>query len=204
MLPADRVAELRNLIRHHEEQYFVHNAPEIADAEFDALMRELLALEQAHPELRDPDSRTAGVGGRPAEGFETVAHLAPLLSLDNAYTESELLEFHARLCRALGRPDQTPLMYVAELKIDGLSIALTYDRGRLVRGVTRGDGLRGENVTSNVRVIRAIPRALAGAPPERFEIRGEVYFPRAAFARMNDERIAAGSPPFANPRNAAA
>jgi DNA ligase (NAD+) len=204
MLPADRIAELRDLIRHHEEQYYILNAPEIADAEFDRLMRELVELEKAYPDLRDPNSPTSRVGGRPAEGFETVGHLAPMLSLDNAYSEGELHEFHARLCRALGRPDDAPLPYVAELKIDGLSIALTYERGRLVRGVTRGDGLRGEDVTSNVRVIRAIPRALKGAPAERFEIRGEVYFPRAAFARMNDERIAAGKPPFANPRNAAA
>jgi DNA ligase (NAD+) len=204
MIPADRIAELRDLIRHHEEQYYILNAPEIADAEFDALMRELVELEKAHPDLRDPNSPTARVGGRPAEGFETVEHLAPMLSLDNAYSEGELHEFHARLCRALNRPDDAPLQYVAELKIDGLSIALTYERGRLVRGVTRGDGLRGEDVTSNVRVIRAIPRALKGAPAERFEIRGEVYFPRGAFARMNDERIAAGKAPFANPRNAAA
>ena len=128
-----------------------------------------------------------------------------MLSLDNAYSEDELREFHARVCRALDLPEDTPLAYVAELKIDGLSIALTYEHGRLVRGVTRGDGVQGEDVTSNVRVIRAVPLALRGdAAARSMEIRGEVYLPRAAFARMNDEREAAGEPPFANPRNAAA
>jgi DNA ligase (NAD+) len=204
---AKRVAELRRLIRHHEERYYVLDSPEVTDAEFDALMRELSELEQAHPELQDPDSPTQRVGGRPVEGFETVAHAAPMLSLENAYSEDELREFHARLCRAVGRPEDSRLDYVAELKIDGLSIALTYHAGKLVRGVTRGDGVRGENVTSNVRVIRAIPLALSAASaatPEAVEIRGEVYLPRAAFDRMNDEREAAGEPAFANPRNAAA
>jgi DNA ligase (NAD+) len=204
MTPAQRVAELRELIRHHEERYYIHDAPEITDAEFDALMRELAELEAARPELADPDSPTARVGGRPAAGFETVRHLAPMLSLDNAYSEAELAEFHARLCRGVGRPEDSPIEYVAELKIDGLSIALTYDRGRLVRGVTRGDGIEGENVTPNVRVIRAIPLTLKGSPPDAVELRGEVFLPRAAFARMNEERELAGEPPFANPRNAAA
>lgn len=206
-MPAKRVADLRRLIRHHEERYYVHDAPEITDSEFDALMRELAALEQVYPELQDADSPTQRVGGRPVEGFETVAHAAPMLSLENAYSEDELGEFHARLCRALERPEDSRLDYVAELKIDGLSIALTYVAGTLVRGVTRGDGVRGENVTSNVRVIRAIPLSLsaAGGPaPEVVEIRGEVYLPTSAFDRMNDEREAAGEPAFANPRNAAA
>jgi DNA ligase (NAD+) len=204
---AKRVAELRRLIRHHEERYYVLDSPEITDAEFDGLMRELAALEQAHPELQDPDSPTQRVGGRPVEGFETVAHAAPMLSLENAYSEDELREFHARLCRAVGRPEDSRLGYVAELKIDGLSIALTYLGGKLVRGVTRGDGVRGENVTSNVRVIRAIPLVLSAkgaAVPDTIEIRGEVFLPRVAFDRMNDEREAAGEPAFANPRNAAA
>lgn len=207
MDPATRIAELRERIRHHEERYYVHDAPEISDAEFDALMRELLALEAAHPSLIDPDSPTQRVGGRPAEGFPTVAHLEPMLSLENAYSADELREFHARLCRALGLSDGAPLPYVAELKIDGLSIALTYERGRLVRGVTRGDGVLGEDVTPNVRTIRAIPLRLrtAGAPPPPLmELRGEVYFPRDAFQRVNDAREAAGDPLFANPRNAAA
>jgi DNA ligase (NAD+) len=203
--PADRIAALADAIRHHEEQYYVRDRPEISDAEFDALMRELRALEEAHPGLVQPDSPTQRVGGRPAEGFEPADHLAPMLSLDNAYTEAELGEFHARLCRALGLPEETRLPYVAELKIDGLSIALTYERGRLARAVTRGDGTTGETVTSSVRVIRAIPlRLRPTAPPERLEVRGEVYLPRPAFERINREREEADEPVFANPRNAAA
>jgi DNA ligase (NAD+) len=205
--PATRIAELRRLLQHHEERYYVHDAPEISDAEFDALMRELIALEAAHPEWTDPDSPTQRVGGRPAVGFPTVAHLEPMLSLENAYSPDEVLEFHARLCRTLGVPDGTALPYVAELKIDGLSIALTYQDGRLVRGATRGDGVQGEEVTSNVRTIRAIPLRLQGATvpvPPTVEIRGEVYFPLDAFQRMNAEREASGAPLFANPRNAAA
>ena len=204
MSAAERIAELRALIRYHEERYYVHDNPEISDAEFDELMRELAGLEAAHPELVDPDSPTRRVGGRVAEGFETVEHLAPMLSLENAYNEDELREFHARICRSLDRPVDAPLVYVAELKIDGVSLALTYERGRLVRGVTRGDGIRGENVTSNVRVIKAIPASLPGPAPDRVEIRGEIYLPRSVFLKMNDEREQAGLPLFANPRNAAA
>jgi DNA ligase (NAD+) len=199
-----RVDELRALIRHHEEQYYVLDDPEISDAEFDALMSELKALEAAHPELADPDSPTQRVGGRPAEGFPTVRHAAPMLSLENAYSDAELREFHARICRALERPDTTVLPYVAELKIDGLSIALTYVHGRLARGVTRGDGVQGEDVTPNVRVIRAIPLRLRGDVPDEVEVRGEVYLPRADFERINEERAAAGEAVFANPRNSAA
>jgi DNA ligase (NAD+) len=201
---AERVSELRSLIRYHEERYYVRDNPEISDAEFDELMRELAALEAAHPELRDPESPTERVGGRPAGGFETVEHLAPMLSLENAYDEEELREFHARIIRTLCRPVETPLPYVAELKIDGVSLALTYEQGRLVRGVTRGDGIRGENVTSNVRVIRTVPATLTGQAPARMEIRGEIYLPRSVFLKMNDEREQAGLPLFANPRNAAA
>lgn len=204
MTTAARIRTLRNEIRRHEELYYVHDRPEITDAEFDALMRELQALETAHPELADSDSPTSRVGGRPAEGFETVAHVAPMLSLDNAYDEDELRAFDERLARALDRPAGTALPYVAELKIDGLSIALTYERGRLVRGVTRGDGVQGENVTPNVRVIRAVPLVLRGEVPARMEVRGEVFLPRAAFERINEQRAAADEPLFANPRNAAA
>jgi DNA ligase (NAD+) len=199
-----RIDDLRALIRHHEERYYVHDAPEISDAEFDALMRELAALEAAHPEFQDPASPTMRVGGRPAEGFETVAHLAPMLSLDNVYNEEELRAFHARVTRGLGVEEDAPVAYVAELKIDGLSIALTYDDGRLLRGATRGDGAQGEDVTSNIRVVRALPLRLRGDASGRMEVRGEVYLPRAAFAAMNQEREQAGEPLFANPRNAAA
>lgn len=205
MTPAERIAALRDLIRYHEERYYVYDAPEITDAEFDALMRELEALEAAHPELVDPSSPTQRVGGRPAEGFVTRRHLAPMLSLDNAYTVDELRAFDERVARALGVEPGSAIGYVAELKIDGLSIALTYEQGRLVRAVTRGDGIQGEDVTANARVIRALPlRLRTDAPPELIEIRGEVYLPLAAFAKMNAEREEAGEPPFANPRNAAA
>lgn len=201
--PAGRAAELRTLIRHHEELYYIQNAPEISDAEFDALLRELIAIEAAHPELADPHSPTQRVGGRPAEGFDKVRHAEPMLSLENAYSEDELREFHARLCRALGQAEDAALAYVAELKIDGLSIALTYADGALARGVTRGDGTTGEDVTPNARVIRSIPLRLRGPAPSTIEIRGEVFLPRREFERMNEERDAAGEPPFVNPRNAA-
>ncbi|MEZ5318620.1 MAG: NAD-dependent DNA ligase LigA [Vicinamibacterales bacterium] len=204
MTPARRVEQLRREIRRHEELYYVHDRPEISDADFDALMRELAALEAEHPALRDPDSPTQRVGGRVAEGFESVAHAAPMLSLDNAYDEDELRAFDERIRRALDRPDGARVGYVAELKIDGLSIALTYEDGRLTRGVTRGDGVTGENVTANVRVIQAIPLTLRGTPPARMEVRGEVFLPLASFARMNAERREREEPEFANPRNAAA
>lgn len=202
---AERVAALRDLIRYHEERYYVDDAPEITDAEFDRLMAELAALETAHPELRDSTSPTARVGGRPVEGFATARHLAPMLSLDNAYSEDDLREFHARVCRALGEPPDTPHAYVTELKIDGFSIALTYESGRLTRAVTRGDGTEGEDVTANVRSVRAIPLRLRQADAvTNVEVRGEVFLPRRAFERLNAEREAAGEPRFANPRNAAA
>jgi DNA ligase (NAD+) len=200
--PAERITELRSEIRRHEELYYVQAAPEISDTEFDALMRELQELEAAHPELVSPDSPTQRVGGRPAEGFATVEHLVPMLSLDNAYNEEELRQFDERVRRGLGTTD--PVDYVAELKIDGLSIALTYQDGRLVRGATRGDGVRGEDVTQNVRTVRAIPLTLQGGPSGRVEIRGEVYLSKRAFERINKEQQDAGEMLYANPRNTAA
>lgn len=202
MTPAQRIDELRREIRRHEELYYVHAAPEISDAAFDALMRELQALEAGHPELVTPESPTQRVGGRPAEGFATVEHVAPMLSLDNAYSEEDLRAFDERVRKGLGA-EGSPV-YVAELKIDGLSIAVTYEDGRLVRGATRGDGTRGEDVTQNVRTIRAVPLALRDGPGGRVEVRGEVYLPRAAFEKTNREKAAAGEPVFANPRNTAA
>ncbi|MFI5077254.1 MAG: NAD-dependent DNA ligase LigA, partial [Vicinamibacteria bacterium] len=179
--------------------------PEIADAEFDALLTELQALEAAHPELITPDSPTQRVGGAILEGLPTARHRVPMLSLDNAYDEADARAFDERLRRALGAGDEA-LPYVAELKIDGLSLALTYDTaGALVRGVTRGDGVEGEDVTPNVRTIRALPLTLAGGGPGRtIEVRGEVFLPRASFARINREREEAEEPLFANARNAAA
>ncbi len=201
--PADRIARLREEIRRHEELYYVHDAPEISDVEFDALLEELRALEAGHPDLVTPDSPTQRVGGRPVQGFATVEHLAPMLSLDNSYSEDELRAFDERVCKGLGT-GTSPVPYVVELKIDGLSIAAQYRDGRLVRGATRGDGHRGEDVTSNVRVIRAVPLALKAGPAGLVEMRGEIYLPRAAFERINREREERGEPLFANPRNAAA
>ncbi len=200
---AARLAALRDEIRHHEERYYIHHAPEIADDRFDALLKSLEALEREHPDLVTPDSPTQRVAGRPVDGFETAEHLVPMLSLDNAYSEDELRAFDERVRKGAALGD-TPVAYVAELKIDGLSIALTYESGRLVRGTTRGDGVRGEEVTSNVRTIRAVPLALRQAPPGRIEVRGELFLSRASFARINREREDADDPLFANPRNAAA
>jgi DNA ligase (NAD+) len=204
--PAERLAELRARIRHHEERYYVLNAPEISDVEFDALMKSLEGLERQYPDLVTPDSPTQRVGGRPVDGFDAVDHRVPMLSLENSYNAEELTAFDERLRRAVGGEvgGQGGIDYVAELKVDGLSIALTYEDGRLVRGVTRGDGFRGEDVTSNVRTIRAIPLALARAVPGRLEVRGEVYMARTAFDRANREREEREEPVFANPRNAAA
>jgi len=202
-LPEQRIDELRDAIRHHEERYYIHNDPELADEAFDRLLHELEALEAEYPDLVTTDSPTQRVAGRAIEGFDTVAHLAPMLSLDNAYNDDELRAFDERVRKA-GGLGETPVPYVAEMKIDGLSIALTYADGRLVRGATRGDGVRGEDVTANVRTIRAIPLALRGALAGRIEVRGEVYLPRASFERMNREREDAGEPLFQNPRNAAA
>src|SRR3954468_1928031 len=225
MDPLTRINQLRTEIRYHEERYYIHNAPDISDEEFDRLLHELERLEGENPDLVTPDSPTQRVAGRAAEGFPTVEHIAPMLSLDNAYNEEELRAFDERVRKAArvggrtatGPPDaarepapDVAVAYVAELKIDGLSIALTYEDGRLLRGATRGNGSRGDDVTSNVRTIRAIPLSLrtpadaAPPPPGRIEIRGEVYLPRSSFERINRELEDAGEPLFANARNTAA
>ncbi len=197
--PREAVEDLRREIRRHERLYHVESRPEITDAEFDRLLRELIALEAEHPELASPDSPSRRVGGEPAEGFATVAHAKPMLSLENAYSSDEARAWLARATRVLGRE---PRGFVVELKIDGLSISLRYEGGALVRGATRGDGARGEDVTPNVRTIRSIPLQIAEKTP--LEIRGEVYYSKKAFERVNAEREAEGQPLFANPRNAAA
>jgi DNA ligase (NAD+) len=205
--PADRIDELRRLIRRHEERYYVLNDPEVADAEFDALVKELERLEAENPDLVTDDSPTQRVGGRVASGFASVEHAEPMLSLDNAYSEEELRAFHDRVRRGLGVDPGAAdeVGYVAELKIDGVSIALTYENGVLVRGATRGDGARGEDVTPNIRTVRAIPLRLRDAEGlGRVELRGEVYLPLKAFERINREREGSSEPLFANPRNAAA
>jgi len=198
------IEKLRDEIRRHDELYYVANAPEIADREYDQLLETLQKLEEEHPELITPDSPTQRVGGRPAEGFPEVVHTRQMLSLDNSYNIDELRAFDDR-CRRLA--EGRPLEYVAELKIDGLSLSLQYENGLLMRGVTRGDGRIGEDVTQNARTIRSVPLRLKtqkkgiDAP---LEVRGEVFLPRDVFERTNAEREEQGEPRFANPRNAAA
>ena len=202
-----QIDELRETLRHHEYLYYGLDAPEVSDAQYDTWMRELRALEDAHPELRTPDSPTQRVGGKPKEGFAKVAHSRPMLSLDNVYNEEELREWDLRVRELAG---DEAIAYACELKLDGLSLALTYQGGRLVRGVTRGNGVIGEDVTSNVRTIRSVPLSISGAKlrdagmPDDFEIRGEVVLPLAAFQKLNAEREEQGLAPAANPRNAAA
>lgn len=196
---ARRVEELRDEILRHERLYYREGRPEITDADFDRLMNELIQLERLHPDLATPDSPTRRVGGGPAEGFATVEHSTPMLSLENAYSWDEAEAWRARAVRVLG---EEPPGYVAELKIDGLSIALRYENGILRRAATRGDGFQGEDVTDNVRTIRSLPLRIA--EPASVEVRGEVFYPRTAFRKLNAEREAAGEPLFANPRNAAA
>src|SRR5687768_8076177 len=203
MDPIDRIDELRRLIRYHEERYYILNQPEIADAEFDALMHELERLEVENPDLVTSHSPTQRVSGRVAEAFRAVDHAEPMLSLDNAYSEDELRAFDERVRKGLGGA-RGPIDYVAELKIDGVSIALTYEDGVLVRAATRGNGVRGEDVTPNVRTIRAIPLRLSEVLSGRVEVRGEIYLPRKSFERTNRAREETGEPLFQNPRNAAA
>jgi DNA ligase (NAD+) len=198
------ILNLRREIRRHEELYYVHDNPEISDKEYDELLARLGQLEAAHPELVTPDSPTQRVGGRPAEGFEEYVHRRPMLSLENSYNIEDLRAFDER-CRRLA--DGRPFEYVAELKIDGLSISLHYEDGSLTRGVTRGDGRRGEDVTQNARTIRSVPLKMNGTGVElgrEVEVRGEAYLSRSIFEKINAEREEEGLARFANPRNAAA
>ncbi len=202
-----KVESLRERIRHHEYRYYVLDDPEISDAEFDRLMNDLKKLEAANPELVTLDSPTQRVGGKPREGFVKVGHSTPMLSLDNAYSEEELRNWERRVDDLSGRTD---VEYVCELKLDGMSLALRYEGGKLVRGITRGDGSTGEDVTSNVRTVRSVPLSVsaerlkkAGIPPD-FEVRGEMLMPITSFKRMNEEREKHGLSVFANPRNATA
>ncbi len=210
-----KIEKLREQIRYHDYRYYVLNDPVISDFEYDQLVHELRRLEEQYPQFITPDSPTRRVSGQPVEGFETYVHARPMLSLDNSYSEAEIREFDRRLRKlAAGRP----FNYVSELKIDGVSLALHYSEGRLVRAVTRGDGVRGEVVTENARTIRSIPLVLddealseliskrRSSPRDRvlIEVRGEVFLSRDAFSELNRERAEAGEPLFANPRNAAA
>ncbi len=202
-----KVEALRDQIRHHEYRYYVLDDPEISDAQFDQFMIDLKRLESEHPELITADSPTQRVGGKPREGFVKAPHSSPMLSLDNTYNVDELRDWERRVHELSGRED---IEYVCELKLDGMSLALHYQDGRLVRGITRGDGTTGEDVTLNVRTVRSIPLSVpkeklkqAGIPPN-FEVRGEMLMPLASFRRMNEERERKGLSTFANPRNATA
>jgi DNA ligase (NAD+) len=202
-----QIEELREKIRYHEHRYFVLDAPEISDAEFDRLMDRLKRLEAEHPSLITPDSPTQRVGGKPREGVVQARHSVPMMSLDNAYSEEELRDFDRKVREGTGRDK---IDYVAELKLDGMSMSVIYLKGMLFRAVTRGDGTVGEDVTENARTIRSLPLSLASAAlakaklPTTFEVRGEVIMGRKAFERLNREREEAGQSKFANPRNAAA
>jgi DNA ligase (NAD+) len=196
-----RVEELRGVINHHNYRYYVLDSPEISDAEYDELMRELQQLEAEHPELVTPDSPTQRIGAPPVEAFGVVEHPQPLLSLTNAFSYEELAAWHKRVSKLLGGRQ---FDLVCEPKIDGLAVALTYVDGLLVTGATRGDGYRGEAITQNLKTVRSIPLSVPKEAPSKFEVRGEVYLPKAGFKKLNEERAEEGLPLFANPRNAAA
>ena len=196
----ERILELREQLHTHNYNYYVLNRPAVSDREFDHLMHELEALEQQHPEMYDANSPTQRVGSDLTQDFPTVRHIRPMLSLANTYNLDEIREFYQRVSNGL---NGQPFQICAELKYDGLSIALHYEKGRLVQAVTRGDGLQGDDVTGNVRTIRTIPLVLNGPVPDEFEIRGEILMPWSSFERLNRERMEAGEELFANPRNAA-
>ncbi len=199
---AERIEQLREEIRRHDRLYYVEAAPEISDRRYDRLLEALEALEAAHPELITPDSPTRRVGGEPIEGFATVEHSAPMLSINNTYSEDELREFDARVHRALG---ERPVRYLVDPKIDGVAVSLRYEGGLLALAATRGDGRRGDDITSNARTIRSIPLRLVGRQvPGVLEVRGEVYWPRSVFNAYNARRVEQGLEAFANPRNGAA
>ncbi len=200
-----RISQLRDEINFHNRQYYVYDDPQIPDAEYDRLMRELQALETEYPQLLDADSPSQRVGGEPLQGFQEVAHRLPMLSLDNAFDAAEMQDFDRRVHDRLGLDPQVAIRYVAEPKLDGLAINLRYEAGRLVHGATRGDGASGEDVTSNVRTIQAIPLRLLGDDyPAVLEVRGEIFISKAGFERLNAQAREAGEKTFVNPRNAAA
>jgi DNA ligase (NAD+) len=196
-----RIEQLRAKINHHNYRYYVLDSPEISDAEYDELMRELKSLEEKYPQFLTPDSPTQRVGAAPVEAFGVVEHPHPLLSLGNAFSKDELLAWHSRISKLV---DGNDFNFAVEHKIDGLAVALTYVNGSFTRGATRGDGFRGEDITQNLRTIRSIPLSVSGDAPPRFEVRGEVYLPKAGFHKLNQERASEDLPLFANPRNAAA
>ena len=196
-----RVAELRREIAQHNRRYYEEAAPTISDREYDELYRELVDLEEKHPELASADSPTQRVGGAPQKGFRQITHRAPMLSLDNTYSEEELTDFYRRIQKLL--PNQE-VPVVIEPKVDGVALSLLYEKGELRYAATRGDGTTGDDITQNVRTIRSVPSRLRGSAPDVLEVRGEVYMDKRGFAKLNEERAAAGLPEFANPRNATA
>jgi len=196
-----KIEKLRAEINRHNRLYYVLDSPEISDAEYDGLMRQLKQLEEEYPQFLTPDSPTQRVGAAPVEAFGVVQHPHPLLSLGNAFSEDELLAWYNRVKKLSG---SSHFDFVCEHKIDGLAVALTYEKGMFSIGATRGDGFRGENITRNIRTIRSIPLSIAGNAPQKFEVRGEVFLPKAGFNKLNRERAEEGLPLFANPRNAAA
>jgi len=200
--PAEEIAALRREIARHDRLYYVEAAPEISDREYDRLVKRLEELEAAHPELVTPDSPTQRVGGEPLEGFATVRHTVPMLSIDNTYTLQELRDWDNRVRGGLTEGEA--VFYVVELKIDGVAVTLRYEAGRLTLGATRGDGERGDDITANLRTVRDIPLALENDPPEVIEVRGEVYMRNSELVRLNTQRKEEGLAPFANPRNATA
>jgi DNA ligase (NAD+) len=205
--PAERAAELRDLIRHHDERYHLLDSPEITDAEYDALKRELLAIESEHPELETPDSPTLAVGAAPSGLFAEVRHEVPMMSLDNAQTDAELRSWGERLVRLVPELDLSTLAFSCEPKVDGVAMSLTYERGRFVQAATRGNGVVGEDVTDNVATVGSVPETISSktAPfPNRIYVRGEIYMPTADFEALNERQMAAGAKVFANPRNFAA
>ena len=197
----ERIEQLRAEINRHNYLYYVLDSPEISDAEYDELMRELKQLEEQYPQFLTPDSPTQRVGAAPVEAFGVVEHPLPLLSLGNAFSKDELLAWYTRTLKLVAGQ---PFKFACEHKIDGLAVALTYVNGQLTTGATRGDGFRGEDVTQNLRTIRSIPLSVPKEAPPRFEVRGEVFLPKAGFDKLNEERAVEGQPLFANPRNAAA
>jgi len=196
-----KLEKLRELINHHNYRYYVLDSPQISDAGYDDLMRELKQLEEQYPQFVTPESPTQRVGAAPLEAFGVVEHLLPMLSLGNVFSKEELFAWHKRVSGLLSGES---FEFVCEIKMDGLAVALTYEEGRLVTGATRGDGLRGENITRNLKTVRSIPLVVPGDAPGRFEVRGEVYLSKAGFKRLNDDRGREEQPLFANPRNAAA
>ncbi|MDX2035155.1 MAG: NAD-dependent DNA ligase LigA [Isosphaeraceae bacterium] len=198
----EELARLREQIAHHDRLYYIASFPEISDRDYDRLYARLVALEAEHPDLITPESPTQRVGGAPIDEFQTVDHSVPMLSIENTYSFDEIRDWAGRVARGLS-PDE-PVRYTVELKIDGVAVSLRYESGRFVRGATRGDGARGDDITTNLRTVRGIPLELTGSPPPILEVRGEVFMTNAELARLNRIRTEQGEPPFMNPRNSTA